>query len=128
MGIKHVAASVAAAAATLIAAEASAQELVAPMTKFFIAIPLDARGAKEQMPNFGLQFQGLRPYQSVQVDYKTLRLVPAAIAGAIEAKYIVAGAIALGAAVAVTHKDKGTSQTMQQQQEQQREACPTQTC
>ena len=128
MGIKHVAASVAAAAAALIAAEASAQELVAPMTKFFIAIPLDARGAKEQMPNFGLQFQGLRPYQSVQVDYKTLRLVPAAIAGAIEAKYIVAGAIALGAAVAVTHKDKGTSQTMQQQQEQQREACPTQTC
>jgi len=128
MGIKHVAASIAAAAATLIAAEASAQEFVAPMTKFFIAIPLDARSAKEQMPNFGLQFQGSRPYQSAQIDYKTLQLVPAAIAGGIEAKYIVAGAVALGAAVAVTHKDKATSQAMQQQQEQQREACPTKTC
>jgi hypothetical protein len=62
VAFKHVAASVAAAAATLIAAQASAQEFVAPMTKFFIAIPLDARGAKEQMPNFGLQFQGSRPY------------------------------------------------------------------
>jgi hypothetical protein len=128
VAFKHVAASVAAAAATLIAAQASAQEFVAPMTKFFIAIPLDAHGAKEQMPNFGLQFQGLRPYQSVQVDYKTLQLVPAAIAGAVEAKYIVAGAVALGAAIAVTHKDKATSQQFQQQQQEQKLACPTQTC
>jgi hypothetical protein len=79
------------------------------------------------MPNFGLQFQGFRPYQSVQVDYQSLKLLPAAIAG-LEAKYIVAGAVALGAAVAVAKKDKGTSQTMQQQQQQQQEACPVKTC
>jgi hypothetical protein len=126
MGIKHVAVSAAAAAATLFAAPAFSQEVVAPMTRFFVAIPLDARSAKEQMPNFGLQFQGSRPYQGVQVDYQTFKLLPAAIA-ALEVKYIVAGAVALGVAVAATHKDKGTSQSFQQQQQQQKDACPT-TC
>jgi hypothetical protein len=126
MGIKHVAASVAAAAATLIAAQASAQEITAPMTKFFVAIPLDARNAKEQMPNFGLQFQGSRPYQTVQVDTNMFRLAP--VAAGLEAKWIIAGAVALGGAVAVTHKDKSTSQSFQQQQQDQRQACPTQTC
>jgi hypothetical protein len=124
MGIKHVAASAAVAAATLFAAPASSQELVAPMTRFFVAIPLDARSAKEQMPNFGLQFQGSRPYQTVQIDYQTFKLLPAALAG-LEVKYVVAGALALGAAVAATRKDKGTSQSFQQQQQQQKDACQT---
>src|SRR5690349_6022689 len=126
MGIKHAAVSAAAAAATLFAAPAFSQETVAPMTRFFIAIPLDARNAKEQMPNFGLQFQGSRPYQSVQVDYQRLKLLPAAIAG-LEVKYVVAGAVALGVAVAATKKDKGTSESFQQQQQQQKDAC-TATC
>lgn len=126
MGIKHVAVSAAAAAATLFAAPAFSQEVVAPMTRFFIAIPLDARNAKEQMPNFGIQFQGSRPYQSVQVDYQRLKLLPAAIAG-LEVKYVVAGAVALGVAVAATKKDKGTSESFQQQQQQQKDAC-TATC
>ena len=129
MGIKHVAAS-AAAAATMIAAPALSQEVVAPMTKFFVAIPLDARSAKEQSLNFGLQYQGSRPYQSVRVDYQSFKLLPAAASG-LEMKYIVAGAVALGAAVAATHKSKSeqaTSQQFQQQQQQQREACPTKVC
>ena len=127
MGIKHGAVSVVAAAATLFAAQAFSQEMVVPMTKFFVAIPLDARNAKEQTPNFGLQFQGSRPYQSVQVDYQTFKLLPAAIAG-VEAKYIVAGAVAPGAAVAVAKKDKSTSQSFQQQQAEQQAACPTKVC
>ena len=124
MGLKHIAVSAAAIAATLVAAPAFSQEFTTPMTKFFIAVPLDARNAKEQMPNFGLQFQGSRAYQTVTVDYNTFRLVPAAIAGAVEAKYIVAGALAVGAAVAVAKKDKGTSQSFQQQQADQKAACP----
>jgi hypothetical protein len=127
MGIKHMAVSAAAIAATLIAAPAFSQEFTTPMTKFFIAVPLDARNAKEQMPNFGLQFQGSRPYQSVTMDYKTFKLLPAAVAGAIEAKYIVAGAVALGAAVAVAKKDNAKSAAFQQQQTEQKAACPT-TC
>ncbi|TMH70286.1 MAG: hypothetical protein E6H57_07715, partial [Betaproteobacteria bacterium] len=81
MGIKHVAVSAAAAAATLIAAPALSQEIrTAPMTTFFVAIPLDASTHKEQTPNFGLQFQGMKPYQNVKVDYQTFKFLPAAIA------------------------------------------------
>jgi hypothetical protein len=126
MGLKHVTVSVAAAAATLIAAPAFSQEIRAPMTTFFVAVPLDAKNAKEQMPNFGLQFQGSRPYQSVKVDYNTFKFLPGVVAG-LEAKYIVAGAVAVGAAVVATKKDNKTSVSFQQQQQAQKDACPT-TC
>ena len=124
MVIKHLAVSAAAAAATLIAAPAFSQELRAPMTTFFVAIPLDGSSHKEQTPNFGLQFQGMKPYQSVKVDYQTFKFLPAALA-AMEVKYIVAGAVAVGAAVAVAKKDKQTSQSFAQQQADQKAACPT---
>jgi hypothetical protein len=130
MGIKQIAVAAALGAAVSISASALAQETVTPMTRFFVAIPLDARNAKEQVPNFGLQFQGSRPYQSVKIDYQTFRLLPAAAAG-LEMKYIVAGAVAVGAAVATTHKSKSEqaqSQQFAQQQQQQKEACPTQVC
>ena len=126
MVIKHLALSAAAAAATLIAAPAFSQELNAPMTKFFFSIPLDASTKKDFAPNFGLQFQGSRPYQTMQVDYQTFKFLPGVIA-AMEIKYIVAGAVAIGAAAAVAHKDKGTSQSFQQQQQAQKDACPS-TC
>ena len=126
MLIKHLAVSAAAVAATLFAAPAFSQELVTPMTKFFVSIPLDATTKKDFAPNFGLQFQGSRPYQTMQVDYQTFKFLPGVIA-AMEIKYIVAGAVAIGAAAAVAHKDKGTSQSFQQQQQAQKDACPT-TC
>ena len=124
MLIKHLAVSAAAAAATLFAAPAFSQELVTPMTKFFVSIPLDATTKKDFAPNFGLQFQGMKPYQNVKVDYQTFKFLPAAIA-AMEVKYIVAGAVAVGAAVAVAKKDKSTSQSFAQQQADQKAACPT---
>jgi hypothetical protein len=126
MVIKQLAVSAAVAAATLIAAPAFSQEIRAPMTTFFVAIPLDATTRKEFTPNFGLQFQGSRPYQAVKVDYQTVRFLPGVLA-AMEAKYIVAGAVAVGAAVAVAHKDRKTSTTFAEQQAEQKAACPV-TC
>ena len=124
MVIKHLAVSAAAVAATLFAAPAFSQELVTPMTKFFVSIPLDATTKKDFAPNFGLQLQGSRPYQTMQVDYQTFKFLPGVIA-AMEIKYIGAGAVAIGAAAAVAHKDKGTSQSFQQQQQAQKDACTT---
>jgi hypothetical protein len=122
----------AAAAATLFAAPAFSQslgEFRAPMTSFFVAIPIDAATKKEQEMNFGLQFQGLKPYQAVKVDYQTFKFLPAALA-AMEAKYIIAGAVAVGAAVVIAKQDKGKSESFQQQQAQQAETCAqtTQNC
>ena len=126
MVIKHLAVSAAAAAATLIAAPAFSQEFRAPMTTFFVAIPLDATTRKEFTPNFGLQVQGSRPYQAVKVDYQTFKFLPGVLA-AMEVKYIAAGAVAVGAAVAVAHKDRKTSTTFAEQQAEQKAACPV-TC
>lgn len=56
----------------------------------------------------------------MKVDYQTFKFLPAALV-ALEAKYIVAGAVAVGAAVAVTKKDSKTSSSFQAQQEQQAE-------
>jgi hypothetical protein len=125
MGTTHLAVA-AAVAAAFVAAPAMSQEINrAPMTTFFVTIPLDASTHKEATPNFGLQFQGSKAYQSVRVDYQTFRLLPAAIA-ALEVKYIVAGAVAVGAAVAVAKKDSKTSSNLQAQQQQQLQACPVQ--
>ena len=122
MVIRHLAVSAAAVAATLFAAPAFSQELVAPMTKFFVSIPLDATTKKDFAPNFGLQFQGSRPYQAARIDYQTFKLLPGALA-AVQVKYLVVGAVAVGAVAATTHKDKGTSQSFQQQQQAQKDAC-----
>jgi len=110
MGIKHVAVRAVLGAAALVAAPAIAQELRTPMTMFFVSIPLDARNAKEQAPNYGLQFQGSRPYQNVRIDYDTFKFLPGALGG-IEMKYVVAGGVAVVAAIASTHKSKSEQAT-----------------
>ena len=108
MGIRQLAIAAAVGAAASMSGSGLAQEMVTPTMKFFVAIPIGARNAKEQAANFGLHFQGSRPYQSVTIDYQTLRLLPAA--AGLDVKDIVAHAIA-------------------QQFEQQRpEACPTPAC
>ncbi len=122
MGIKSFAVIAAACAAAGVSAPGHAQELRAPMTTFFMEIPLDARSPKEQAPNFGLQLQGSRPYQTLRVDQKLFRFLPA-IAG-VEGTWIVAGAVGVVAVAGITHKDKGTSQQLQQDQQQQLQACP----
>ena len=136
MVTKHLAVAAAAAAATLFAAPAFSQsagahfsDFRAPTTSLFVSIPLDGATKKEQEMNFGLQFQGTRAYQTVKVDYQTFKFLPAAIA-AMEAKYIIAGAVAIGAAVVVAKQDKGKSESFAQQQAAQAENCAqtTQTC
>src|SRR5258706_1473927 len=123
MATKEFAVAALAAATTLFAAPALSQDMArAQMTTFFIAIPIDAANRKEQEMNFGLQFQGMRPYQNVKVDYQSFKFLPAAIA-ALEIKYIVAGAVAVGAAVAVAKKDSNKSSSFAQAQAQQAEQC-----
>jgi hypothetical protein len=124
MGAKSLAMLAAACAASL-TAPCSAQELRAPTTTFFMEIPLDARSPKEQLPNFGLQLQGSRPYQSVRVDQRTFqsfKFLPAL--GGIEPIWIVAGAVGVVAVASIAHQDKSTTQQLDAQKQQQLEACP----
>lgn len=100
-----------------------------PSTMFYLSIPLDARSAKEQMPAFGLQLRGQRPYETVRIDSRMFSFLPL---GGLEVKWVVAGGIAVAAAVAAGRKDKAQEQQFQQaqqlqqqqQQQQQPEPCP----
>lgn len=121
MGVKSLAVLAAACAAGL-AAPCQAQELRAPMTTFFMEIPLDARSAREQRPNFGLQLQGSRAYQSLRVDRRMFELLP--VLAGVEATWIVAGAVGVVAVASLAGKDKATSQHLDQDKQQQLEACP----
>jgi cytochrome c-type biogenesis protein CcmH/NrfG len=93
----------------------------APGVTFFVAIPLDAREAKEQSLYSGLAIQGKRPYETVRVDSRmfnddrTFNFFGTAIG----VKWIVAGAVAAGAVAAVASKDKSTAKNNQQSQQQQ---------
>lgn len=121
MAIKSLAVLAAACAAAL-AAPCQAQELRAPMTMVFMEIPLDARSPKEQRPNFGLQLQGSRAYQSLRVDRRMFEFLPV-IAG-VEGTWILAGAVGLVAVASIAGKDSATSQQLAQQKQQQLDACP----
>ena len=95
-------------------------------TMFYISIPLDySLTRKQQEWSAGLQLQGKRDYQAVNLDSKMLNFLPM---GGLEAKWIVAGVVAVGAAAAVASKDKGTTSQLQQQNAvsaQQPQNCPT---
>jgi hypothetical protein len=88
-------------------------------TMFYISIPFDySLTKKEQQWSAGLQLQGKREYQAVNLDSRMLNFLPL---GGLEAKWIIAGVVATGAAVAVGSKDKGTTSSLQAQQTQQQQ-------
>lgn len=122
MGAKSLA-MIAAACAAAFAAPGYAQEFRTPMTMFFMEVPLDAKSPREQMPNFGLQLQGSRPYQSLRIDQRTLHSFNFLPDG-IEATWLVAGAVGVVAVAAIARQDKATEQQLDTQKQQQLDACP----
>ena len=86
-------------------------------TMFYVSIPLGWElERKDRELSFGLQLQGRREAQAVRIDSKILNFLPA---GGLEAKWILAGVVAVGATMALAGKDKATTQQLQQQQTQQ---------
>jgi hypothetical protein len=94
-------------------------QLSSPGVMFYVSMPLDARTVKKEGPAFGMSMRGHREYQVVNVDTRMLNNFAL---GGIEAKWIIAGVVAAGAAIAVASKDKSTTSGYQQQQAQQAEA------
>jgi hypothetical protein len=85
---------------------------------FYISIPLDFRASRksEQQWSAGLQIQGKRDYQAIRIDSTMLN---AFSLNDIDAKWMVAGLVTVGAAAAIGAKDKKTTNELQQQQTQQ---------
>jgi hypothetical protein len=89
-------------------------------TLFYISIPLDSGySRKDQQWTAGLQLQGKREYQAVRIDSTMLNFFSL---NDIDAKWMIAGLVAAGAAVAVGTKDKNTTSNLQQQQNEQAQA------
>jgi len=110
------------AAAAAVLAAATPAAAVDPgeqaLTMFYISIPLDFRASRkaEQQWSVGLQIQGKRDYQAIRVDSTMLN---AFSLNDIDAKWMIAGLVTVGAAAAVATKDKKATNELQQQQTQQ---------
>ena len=79
---------------------------------FYISVPLDAPRARDRTFGAGLLVQGKRQEQTYNFDS---RLFNNFLGSGIEAKWIIAGVVAAGAAVAVGSKGKSSSPTSEQQ-------------
>ena len=87
-------------------------------TMFYISIPLDFQLSRKERAQWsaGMLLQGKRDYQAVRIDTRMLNYFSF---NDIDAKYMIAGLVAVGAAVAISSKDKGTTSQLQSQQTQQ---------
>ena len=127
MGVKPaaVAALVAAAfaSATANADEIVNSQLTTPMTMFYVNIPLGGGTAKQTAPTYGLALQGKRQYETVLIDSRMLTFAEGLLAG-IEAKWLIAGALAVGGGVYMANKDKGRSNNYSGSQNNQQNSPP----
>jgi hypothetical protein len=125
MGVKQLA--LFAAAALTVSAPSQAEDFLNPNPQFtspgsmlFVSIPLGGSTAKDRVPSYGFAFQGRRQYERVMVDN---RFVNAAFEGGliagIEAKWIIVGAVVVGAGAYALRKDDSRSETYQGSQNNQ---------
>jgi hypothetical protein len=95
----------------------------APMTMFYVSIPLGAATAKERAPSYGFALQGKRQYEAVRVDSRMLNAFESLLGG-IEAKWLIAGGVVVAAGVYAASKDDRRSETYSGSQNQQQNASP----
>ena len=94
------------------------------LTMFYISIPLDFQASRksERQWSAGLQIQGKRDYQAFRIDSTMLN---AFSLNDIDAKWMIAGLVTVGAAAALGSKDRKATNELQQQQTQQQQAQPS---
>jgi hypothetical protein len=91
--------------------------LAEPSVLYFVSVPLG--GARsERAPTFGFALHGRR--HALQVDSRILRLA----GGGVEAKWLIVGGVAAGAAVLATRKDATVEAQRARQEQAQATACP----
>jgi hypothetical protein len=114
MAFRKLAAAVLAAATPAAAVDPGEQ---AALTMFYISIPLDFRPSRNaEQWSAGLQIQGKRDYQAFRIDSSMLN---AFSLNDIDAKWMIAGLVTVGAAAALGSKDRKATNELQQQQTQQ---------
>ncbi|HXU40934.1 MAG TPA: hypothetical protein VN675_01325 [Burkholderiales bacterium] len=100
------------AAALIASAPAQADELqvqsTVPMTMLYVSVPIGATNAKERALAYGFALQGKRQYETVYLDSRMFNAFEGMLAG-IEAKWLIAGGLAVAGGVYMSRKDGGRS-------------------
>lgn len=127
MGVKQAAvfATALIASAPALADEIINQQITTPLTMFYVSIPLGGSSAKERAPAYGFALQGKRQYETVYVDTRTLSAFEGVLAG-IEAKWLIAGAVVVGAGAYAVSKNRDRSTNYSSSQNQQQQNSPPQ--
>lgn len=95
-------------------------------TIFYISIPLDAPPGRKAEPwSAGMLLQGRGDHPAINIDS---RMLNAFSLNDIDAKWMIAGLVAAGAALAIGSKDKDTAASLQQQQTQNEQQLAAQPC
>ena len=117
------------AVALLASAPAGAQEFQdsIPTTMFYVSVPLGGATLRERMPSYGLAWKGRKQHETVYLDSRTMHHFAGALAG-LEAKWLIAGALAVGAGVYVSRKDDDRSDGYNNNQNNQQNSPPPPPC
>ena len=127
MGVKP-AAVAALVASAFVSATSNADDIINPQTStqttmFYVSIPLGGGTAKQMAPTYGLAFQGKRQYETVLIDSRMFTLAEGLVAG-LEAKWLVAGGMAVAGGVYLANKDNGRSNNYSSTQNNQQNSPP----
>lgn len=122
MGFGKVAVLAAALAASLPVCAQEIQNSV-PGPLIYVSIPLGGGTARERAPSYGLALQGQRPYETLYIDTRMVSTFAEALAG-LEAKWLIAGGLAVAGGVYISRKDKGRSDDYNNNQNKQQNSPP----
>lgn len=98
-------------------------QITTPLTMFYVSIPLGGLSAKERAPAYGFALQGKRQYETLYVDTRTLNAFEGVLAG-VEAKWLIAGAVVVGAGAYAVSKNQSRSNNYSSSQNQQQNSEP----
>jgi hypothetical protein len=103
----------------MLALPCTAQELrtTEPSVLYFVTIPFGGESRRDREPVIGFSFQGRQASQRLRMDSRILNFID----GGVEAKYLLVGAVAVGAAALAGSKD--SSVEAQRAQAAQRPPC-----
>jgi hypothetical protein len=83
-------------------------QLTSPGTMVYVSVPLGGATAKERLPSYGFALQGKRQYERLLIDNRMLGFIEGAVAG-IEVKWLIVGAVVVGAGAYAMRKDEDRS-------------------
>ncbi len=119
------------ATALIASAPAQAQEpqvqSTVPTTMLYVSIPIGGTTAKERTLAYGFALQGKRQYETVYLDSRMFNAFEGVLAG-IEAKWLIAGGLAVAGGAYMSHKDSRRSDNYSSSQNKQQNAPPPPPC